>query len=678
MKLSDFKLSSQLAFGFGAIIVITLFLGVLATFNMLGASRSADAMVKKYIPSVNIVSEVERNALQTMYAMRGFAFTMQQEYYSEMEQNLAEVKKYLAEGNALANNQKLEVLKKELDAASINVTEYERLARQTREVILAMDKLVADMNSAAADFINYSADFAEEEHKHIRRVAGNSGQVLQSEQKLHIIYDIRGQGNELRISNFRAQALRDPVQLQEAIKQFNITREVRALRDLSNRPGETEVVNRLEAAATKYVNAMNDYLTAWLERERLNVERNNTAQKVLTSAYDTAEFELNTTTDLATSMNNSLASSSMMVLFGLLVAVVLAFIFAWIITRSIVSGISSGVSIAQVISTGDLTKEIDNTFLERKDEIGMLAKALQNMVTKLKEVISSVVSGSDNIASASQQMSSTAQEMSQGGTEQASSAEEVSSSMEEMAANIQQNTDNAQQTEKIARQAELGIMESSKASEQAMTAMKDIAEKISIIGEISRQTNILALNAAVEAARAGEHGKGFAVVAAEVRKLAERSQVAAAEIDKLSRFGVNISEEAGKKLAAIVPEIQKTARLVQEIAAASIEQNSGSEQVNSAIQQLNQVTQQNAAASEEMATSSEELASQADQLLEIVSYFKLDQQSSTRKTTAFKPVKVNKTAPAPAPTSFKSVQGKSKGIKLKLGSDSHDDHYESF
>ncbi|MFW6248757.1 MAG: methyl-accepting chemotaxis protein, partial [Bacteroidota bacterium] len=215
-----------------------------------------------------------------------------------------------------------------------------------------------------------------------------------------------------------------------------------------------------------------------------------------------------------------------------------------------------------------------------------------------------------------------------------SSAEEVSSSMEEMASNIQQNTDNSQQTEKIAIKAADSIKEGNESTEVSVKSMKDIAEKISIINDIAFQTNILALNAAVEAARAGEHGKGFAVVAAEVRKLAERSKVAADEIDDLSRNGVSISEKAGQQLADIVPEIEKTAKLVQEISAASIEQNSGAEQVNSAIQQLNQVTQQNAAAAEEMATSSEELAGQADQLKDLIGFFSIDtkKQTTAKKT----------------------------------------------
>ncbi len=276
--------------------------------------------------------------------------------------------------------------------------------------------------------------------------------------------------------------------------------------------------------------------------------------------------------------------------------------------------------IASLISKGDLTIEINDELRSKKGLYG----AIIYMTDKLKDVISGVINGSNNVASASSQISSTAQQLSHGSNQQASSAEEVSASMEQMAASIQQNTDNSRETETYAKESESEIVESNKVSSQVVEAMQTIAKKIMIIGDISRQTNILALNAAVEAARAGEYGKGFAVVAGEVRKLAEHSKEAAVEIVNLTKTGVKISDEAGKKLNEIVPKMQKTANLVREITASSVEQSSSSDQVNSAVQQLSEITQQNAAASEEMATSSEQLASQAEQLSEIVSYFRIN------------------------------------------------------
>ena len=333
------------------------------------------------------------------------------------------------------------------------------------------------------------------------------------------------------------------------------------------------------------------------------------------------------------------------------------------------------VSKAQMIAAGDLTVS-----LEKRSENDELMQSLNDMVKSTGRIISEFKIAAENISSSSQQMSSTAQEMSQGATEQASSAEEVSSSMEEMAANIQQNTENSQQTQKIAINAAEGITKVAEAAKKTLTNIEEIADKVSIIGEIARQTNILALNAAVEAARAGEHGKGFAVVAAEVRKLAERSQIAAVEIDTLTKTSVRETDDSGKLMEALVPEINKTAKLVQEITASSLEQNSGAEQVNNAIQQLNQVTQQNAAASEEVATSSEELSSQAEQLLESVRFFKLEDSGFTKKQQVSKPGHhINIVHTVPKNNNSGQTPAKKTGFVLNMDKgDAIDSEYEKF
>jgi methyl-accepting chemotaxis protein len=284
--------------------------------------------------------------------------------------------------------------------------------------------------------------------------------------------------------------------------------------------------------------------------------------------------------------------------------------------------------VAEAIADGNLTVEVRP--LSDRDTLGV---ALQRMVGKLREVVGEATVASENVSSGSQELSATAEQLSQGATEQASSAEEASASMEEMAANIKQNADNAAQTEKIARQSSIDAQASGEAVSRAVSAMQTIAEKITIVQEIARQTDLLALNAAVEAARAGEHGRGFAVVASEVRKLAERSQTAAAEISTMSSQTVKAAQDAGEMLARLVPDIKKTAELVTEISAACREQDIGGDQINQAIQQLDKVTQQNASASEEMSATSEELAAQSEQLQTSIAYFRVEGAGAKVATT---------------------------------------------
>lgn len=360
------------------------------------------------------------------------------------------------------------------------------------------------------------------------------------------------------------------------------------------------------------------------------------------------------------------------------VALIIGLILAFIIARSISVPVLLGVNFAERIASGNLSSRLD---LDRKDEVGKLASALNAMVDKLKQVVGDVMSATENVSSGSHELSSTAQQMSQGASEQAASAEEISSSMEEMASSIRQNTDNAIQTEKIAMKSASDAKEGGKAVNETVSAMKEIATKISIIEEIARQTNLLALNAAIEAARAGEHGKGFAVVASEVRKLAERSQSAAGEISGLSTRSVAIAEQAGEMLAKMVPDIQRTSELVQEITASSKEQDTGAEQINKAIQQLDNVIQQNASASEEMASTSEELTRQAEQLQDSISFFNIGIQArSSVSSVAGKPAKKVQIAHAKvASTSTKRVSGERVNLQLGHGgTDQIDDGFEKF
>ncbi|MHB1351303.1 MAG: methyl-accepting chemotaxis protein [Desulfobulbaceae bacterium] len=327
-------------------------------------------------------------------------------------------------------------------------------------------------------------------------------------------------------------------------------------------------------------------------------------------------------------IQEKVVKSSRAVLILSTIALLIAVAFSFYLTILITRPVKEAIKLVARVAEGDLTTRFET---KSTDEIGQLTQSMKNMVEKLAIIVADVQNAAENVAAGSEMVSSSTEELSQGASEQAASAEESSSSMEQMVANIRQNADNARQTEKIAIKAAEDAQEGGKAVTGTVTAMKNIAEKISIIEEIARQTDLLALNAAIEAARAGEHGKGFAVVAAEVRKLAERSATAAGEISTLSSSSIQVAEQAGKLIETIIPDIQRTAELVQEINAASNEQTAGADQVNRAIQQLDEVIQQNASVAEEMSSTAEELTAQAQAMQDAMAIFKVEQSAGPRR-----------------------------------------------
>lgn len=371
-------------------------------------------------------------------------------------------------------------------------------------------------------------------------------------------------------------------------------------------------------------NKADDLLTALVERK---VSRAKEANEQITGIY--------------------LDSRTQMIAL-VIIAAVLGFGIGILVTRSITRPLNRAVSVADSLAAGDLGIQVES---DSKDETGQLLNAMKNMTERLRSVMGDVRSAADSLSSASEEVSATSQSLSQAASEQAAGVEETTASVEQMSASIAQNTESAKITDSIAGKAANDAVAGGRAVRDMVVAMKQIADKIGIIDDIAYQTNLLALNAAIEAARAGDHGKGFAVVAAEVRKLAERSQVAAQEIGGVAGSSVQLAEQAGRLLDDIVPNIQKTSDLVQEITAASQEQSTGAGQINIAMGQMNQITQQNASASEELAATSEEMNAQASQLLELIGFFRLDARDGAAQSLGRQPQ-----APSVKPSGNRSVR----------------------
>lgn len=314
-------------------------------------------------------------------------------------------------------------------------------------------------------------------------------------------------------------------------------------------------------------------------------------------------------------------------IIGSILTLVAVGLVVFFIVSRITTSVQSSVSVLNHVSEGDLTVTIPETQLARSDEVGDMIRALHTTVTNLRDTATAIRDATEAVASGSEELSSTSGSLAEGANTQAINIEQVSSSIEEISGSIRQNAQSAAQTQDIALTAATNAETGGEAVTKTVDAMKNIAERISVIEDIARQTNLLALNAAIEAARAGEHGKGFAVVASEVRKLAEHSGVAAAEISELSETSVIIAEQAGAMLEQIIPDIKQTASLVEEIAATSKEQTIGTQQIGKAVQELDAVIQSNASASEEMASTSQALANQGDALRRVVGFFKFHHQS---------------------------------------------------
>ncbi|HEX2934146.1 MAG TPA: methyl-accepting chemotaxis protein [Bacteroidales bacterium] len=528
---------------------------------------------------------------------------------------------------------------------------------------------------------------------------------------------VQGKFKDLNALDYKAVFRNSQSEMAKVVQQIevviiDIERLSQAYQPLIIQDNERKLFNSFRQDYSKYVE-QNEMVIDLLKKGKNREAQGILLGKSMDSYYNISNIlqkliDMNNQGNLAASLEveKAFRNTTLIIMGVILLSILLSLVISYNLSKNISTGVRKMQVAAQKISVGDLNVDLH---VGNKDEIGKLAEsfqvlvdstklicenaklisngdltvtlskrsendelmeALSGMVLKLNDIVVQISESASNVAISSNEMSGAAVQLSEGANEQASSSEEISSAIEEMATTIEQNSDNATQTEKIALISSQGIEEVNQASRLSLDAIRQIVEKIKVINNIAEKTDILAINAAIEAARAGEHGKGFAVVAAEVRKLAETSQKAAIEINQFSSESLQITEDTSMLMSKLIPDIQKTTRLVQEIAASCIEQSSGAAMISQAVGQLSQITQHNSASAEEMSSSSEELASQAEMLKDVIAFFKTDKQLAAKNTARKEPAKK---APQHAPKN-----GSNRGVEIKVENDSTDSVYSNY
>ncbi len=643
------KLSTKIALGFTSLIALALLLGAMAVWQMLGVKRTANTLAVDYMPAIATANNLEREALKTMFEMRGYAFTEETNYLAKSRQNLLDVKAHLATAKELSSKsgETLAFLKQAAEKAETLALEYEQMANQTVALTEKLDKERATMDDAAQKYMKACIDYQANQNEILKAAMGSTNQagasiatvlaeVSDSLRKIALADTIVDLGNAIRVGNFKAQATRDPQLLRDTQKKFEeVNQKLDELKGITKQDAHLKQIESCRAAGQVYNESMSSFLSDWITREEFAKKRAATGDLVVAEAEKSATSSLESSGKTSTAAASALSSASTIMLAGLAVALVAgAFLAGWI--------------------TLSITKPI-------------------------RLVAAQLAEGAEQTSSAAGQVSASSQSLAEGASEQAASLEETSSSLEEMSSITKKNTETAEKVKDLATQArqagDTGAQDMA-AMTTAMDAIKtsssDIAKIIKTIDEIAFQTNILALNAAVEAARAGEAGMGFAVVADEVRSLAQRCAQAAKETAakiedavQKSVAGVEISNKVAKSLDEIVVKARQVDELAAEVAMASREQTQGIEQVNTAVSQMDKVTQSNAANAEESASAAEELNAQAEAMNDAVSdLIKLVDGGQTRGART-KSLARTKAAPGKTPVWTTKRSGSGNGHALK-------------
>lgn len=633
----DFSIRKKLTLGFGSVILLMLVLGATIGYLLFNLKVELRSLANNYIPSASSISKVERHWRESMDQMLLFEqnqlpllATLSVNNYQKTEAALTDFVNLMVDQKAtlLQNGVDLDLLVKLSREYRVLLDQYVTGQLEANQYLASASRAYNEMYSNGPQAIT---------HPLIKEIGPLYGEVMM----------VAGGGNFLKMKPLVVRA----ESLHKRAESF----------------GKGGSATAITGGLTRYLHLA--------DANRMNsLKRYEKAKELTWEIRAASDIGLDNIKVMGDNSSRLIAFQQSAITYSLLFLVVLAVISVVSLTRAIVPPILNSIRQAELLAGGDLSVSFSSN---RKDEVGRLESALNTMVGSLRNVVEEITSSSVQIINNSSKLTQGASELADGASEQASSAEEVSSSMEQMHSNILQNTENAQRTESIASKAANSMEESAVLSRNASELLQSITQKIRVISDIAFQTNILALNAAVEAARAGHEGRGFAVVAAEVRRLAERSQEAAADINKASRETFDAASTVMNQINEIAPEIKTTAGLVQEISVASMEQVSGVEQINNALYQLNNVTQQNASNAEEISMAARELdelsgrLSNAIQMFHGIS-FKVDTPQK-RKVDLLAGPKIRKESKR----STMSVPTSACGVKFDLGDDASDS-YESF